>query len=166
MNENKKVLSLFFGIAGLAVSFIIFFAISVIIGAGLLNILGFEYTAVSYVVFFFLIYTIAAFFVEPFVEAYVLAVTEMGRLNKFISESIGFIFCVGFDIILISLIETMIDGIMISDRTIVLFAMITYVCGKIFEEILYRDAVEEVVEKKSKKVKKAFGRKKSKSEEE
>ena len=99
-------------------------------------------------------------------EAYVLAVTEMGRLNKFISESIGFIFCVGFDIILISLIETMIDGIMISDRTIVLFAMITYVCGKIFEEILYRDAVEEVVEKKSKKVKKAFGRKKSKSEEE
>ncbi|WP_040194740.1 YrvL family regulatory protein [Clostridium culturomicium] len=166
MNENKKVLSLFFGIAGLAVSFIIFFAISVIIGAGILNILGFEYTAVSYVVFFFLIYTIAAFFVEPFVEAYVLAVTEMGRLNKFISESIGFIFCVGFDIILISLIETMIDGIMISDRTIVLFAMITYVCGKIFEEILYRDAVEEVVEKKSKKVKKAFGRKKSKSEEE
>lgn len=166
MKENKKVLSLFFGIAGLAVSFIIFFAISVIIGAGLLNILGFEYTAVSYVVFFFLIYTIAAFFVEPFVEAYVLAVTEMGRLNKFISESIGFIFCVGFDIILISLIETMIDGIMISDRTIVLFAMITYVCGKIFEEILYRDAVEEVVEKKSKKVKKAFGRKKSKSEEE
>lgn len=166
MKENKKVLSLFFGIAGLAVSFIIFFAISVIIGAGILNILGFEYTAVSYVVFFFLIYTIAAFFVEPFVEAYVLAVTEMGRLNKFISESIGFIFCVGFDIILISLIETMIDGIMISDRTIVLFAMITYVCGKIFEEILYRDAVEEVVEKKSKKVKKAFGRKKSKSEEE
>lgn len=166
MNENKKVLSLFFGIAGLAVSFIIFFAISVIIGAGILNILGFEYTAVSYVVFFFLIYTIAAFFVEPFVEAYVLAVTEMGRLNKFISESIGFIFCVGFDIILISLIETMIDGIMISDRTIVLFAMITYVCGKIFEEILYRDAFEEVVEKKSKKVKKAFGRKKSKSEEE
>ncbi|MDU4892024.1 MAG: YrvL family regulatory protein [Clostridium sp.] len=166
MKENKKVLSLFFGIAGLAVSFIIFFAISVIIGAGLLNILGFEYTAVSYVVFFFLIYTIAAFFVEPFVEAYVLAVTEMGRLNKFISESIGFIFCVGFDIILISLIETMIDGIMISDRTIVLFAMITYVCGKIFEEILYRDAVEEVVEKKNKKVKKAFGRKKSKSEEE
>ena len=166
MKENKKVLSLFFGIAGLAVSFIIFFAISVIIGAGILNILGFEYTAVSYVVFFFLIYTIAAFFVEPFVEAYVLAVTEMGRLNKFISESIGFIFCVGFDIILISLIETMIDGIMISDRTIVLFAMITYVCGKIFEEILYRDAVEEVVEKKSKKVKEAFGRKKSKSEEE
>ncbi|MEG2936301.1 MAG: YrvL family regulatory protein [Clostridium sp.] len=169
MKENKKVFSLFLGIAGLAVSFIIFFAISVIIGAGLLNILGFEYTAISSVVFFFLIYTMAAFFVEPFVEAYVLAVTEMGRLNKFISELIGFIFCVGFDIILVSLIETMIDGIMISDRTIVFFAIITYVCGKIFEEIVYRDAVEdieEVEEKKDKKVKRTLGKKKRKSEEE
>lgn len=165
MKEKEKVLSLLYGIIGLAISFVIFFVISVVMGAGLLNILGFQYTAISSVVFFFILYTISAFFVEPFVEAYVMAVTELGRLNKFTSGVIGFVFCVGFDIILISLIESMINGIMISDRTIVLFSMITYVGGKIFEELVYNNSVEEAEEGKEKKVKRAFEKKKRKSEE-
>lgn len=165
MKEKEKLLSLLYGIIGLAIPFAIFFVISVVMGAGLLNILGFQYTAISSVVFFFILYTISALFVEPFVEAYVMAITELGRLNKFTSEVIGFVFCVGFDIILISLIESMINGIMISDRTMVLFSMITYIGGKIFEELVYNNSVEEAEDGKEKKVKRTFEKKKRKSEE-
>lgn len=165
MKEKKKLLSLFYGITGLAISFMIFFAISVVIGAGLLNILGFQYTAISSVVLFFILYTISALFVEPFVEAYVMAITELGMMNKFISEVIGFVFCVGFDIILISLIESMVSGIMISDRTMVLFSVITYIGGKIFEELAYNNDVEKAEYGKEKKAKRTFGKRKRKSEE-
>lgn len=165
MKEKKKLLSLFYGIIGLAIPFAIFFVISVVMGAGLLNILGFQYTDISSVVFFFILYTISALFVEPFVEAYVMAITELGRLNKFSSEVIGFVFCVGFDIILISLIESMINGIMIPDRAIILFSMITYIGGKIFEELVYNNSVEEAEVGKEKKVKRTFEKKKRKSEE-
>lgn len=165
MKEKKNLLSLFYGIIGLAIPFAIFFVISVVMGAGLLNILGFQYTDISSVVFFFILYTISALFVEPFVEAYVMAITELGRLNKFSSEVIGFVFCVGFDIILISLIESMINGIMIPDRAIILFSMITYIGGKIFEELVYNNSVEEAEDGKEKKVKRTFEKKKRKSEE-
>lgn len=161
MKESKKALGLLYEIMGLAIPLIVIVTISVFMGAGLLNLLGFEYTSMSSVIFFFILYTALAFLVEPFVEAYVLAVTELGRLNKILSEVIGFVFCVGFDIVVISILENLIEGIMISNRTIILFSMITYIGGKILEEVMYNTSSSE-----GKKVKKASCKKKRKSEEE
>ena len=153
MKDNKRVPGLFNAILGLAFSIGIFMAFSMIIGAGLLNILGFQYTSISVVVMFLFTYTLMAFIIEPMVESYVLAVIQLGRFNKIISNVIGFIFCVGADIVILSFLESIINGIRIPDKTIILYSVITYTSGKIFEALAYKNDTEEAEMDKDKEVK-------------
>lgn len=160
MKEKKEILGFVGMIGGLAVGLLFLCATSVFIGAGLLNILGFQYTSMGAVILFFVIYTIIAFFLESFIEAFVMLVKEAGRFNRFASNFISFLFFVGFDIVLISAVETNISGIMISDRSIILFSIISYIAGKIFEGEAEEDETLKT------RVKKGFGKKHREKEEE
>ncbi|GEM_PF-4421136 len=160
MKEKNKILGILGMVVGLALALLFLCASSFFIGAGLLNILGFKYTSIGDVILFFVIYTIIAFFLESFIEAFVMLVKELGGFNRFISNFISFFFFVGFDIVLISAVESNISGIMISDKTIILFSIISYIAGKFFE-----GAAEEDETLKT-RVKKGFGKKQREKEEE
>lgn len=159
MKEKSNVLGFLGMIGGLAIGLIFLFGTSIFIGAGLLNILGFEYTSLKAVIVFFVLYTIIAICVEFIVDTFVLVITELGRFNKFSSNVIRFFFFVGFDIVILSALESSIPGIRVSDEIIILFSIITYTAGKLFEGA---SQGEDILKKR---VKKGIG-KKSKEEEE
>lgn len=162
MKENNKTPGFFYGIVGLVLPFVAYLFITCILAAGLLNLLGFEYMSISSVIIFFVFYTAIGLIVEPLTDAYVVAVTELGKFKKIFSEVFGFIICVGFDIIVISFVESMISGIIIPNRTIIFFSMITYTIGKILEEIIYKSSTEENKVSEDKTVKRTFFKKKEK----
>lgn len=144
MKEKKEKNEIFGSIViigGLALSLMFFCALSILTGAGLLNFLGFKYTSIEAVILFFVIYTILAYILELFIDGFVVLVNHFGQFNKYISWCIRFLFTVGFDIVLISAIESNIDGIMISDKNIILFSIISYAIGKIFESAIENNAI-------------------------
>lgn len=139
MKEKNKPFTIFNGVWGLALYLVVFFSFSMVLCAGLLNLLGFKYTSISTVAWFLFTYMVIAFFIEPIIEVFVLAITEIGRVNEVISNILEFIFCVGVDIVILSFLESITNGIWIPNKTIVFYSIITYVGGKFFEALTYKN---------------------------
>ena len=133
-NNGNKLSSFLIGSVIIFLVILFIFGCTFFIGGGILNILGFEYTSVGAVLRFFLIYLVISFFIESIIGAVVELLKSSGNLKKYQFNIISFILKVGFDIVALSMAESAVKGIMISNEVIICFAIISY----LFESFLER----------------------------
>lgn len=128
-NKGRGIISVLF----LIFTLIFIFGCTFLLGTGILKILGFTYKSMSSLIVFFMLYMFFSFITDIIGEVFLGIVHEFGPFSKMQFNLIKLFFIAGFNMISLSMAEGIVDGVVISDRVIIIYGLISYLIEMFFD---------------------------------